>query len=104
MMSRSTTIKQEAIEFLKAGLLGTVTYGFQEKRSIGLSLHCIYSSRDLVGVSAANDDDPGRVRPGADISGASIFGSYLTYSDAWNQLTTGEQREEFSKESAILAD
>ncbi|MFX9343922.1 hypothetical protein ABTO59_19200, partial [Acinetobacter baumannii] len=41
-------------------------------------------ARDLAG-TAANDDDPGRVRPGADISEASFY-SYMTYTSAWFQL------------------
>lgn len=67
----------EIIEFLKNGYLGTVTYGFKRGDSwIEPTLR--YSARELSGIDA-NDDDPGKVRPGADISGASFY-SYLTYS------------------------
>jgi hypothetical protein len=83
----------EIIEFLKAGYLGNVWYGFRCNGSwIEPTLR--YTARDLAG-SAANDDDPGRVRPGADITGATFY-SYLTYSGAWNN-TTGAEREAFEK-------
>lgn len=84
----------EVIELLKAGYLGTVTFGFKRgDRWIEPTLR--YSARDLAGGSA-NDDDPGRVRPGADVSGAA-FHSYLTYSIAWDLLTSAE-REAFKKQ------
>lgn len=83
----------EVIEFLKEGLLDTVAYGF---RSNGYWIEptLVYTARDLMGI-ATNDDDPGRVRPGAQIGAASFY-SYLTYSSAWNQLTS-KQREEFAE-------
>ncbi len=43
----------------------------------------------------ANDDDPGRVYPNADTSGASFY-SYLTYSAAWDALASDE-REAFKR-------
>ncbi|KMO35032.1 hypothetical protein VQ02_18015 [Methylobacterium variabile] len=74
----------EVTEFLKAGYLGTVTYGFRRNGNwIEPTLR--YTARDLAGGSA-NDDDPGRVRANADVSGATFY-SYLTYSLAWEQLT-----------------
>lgn len=85
---RITQFEAEAIELIKAGYFGTVTYGFQRDGNwIEPTLR--YTARDLAGMSA-NDDDPGRVRPGANVSGA-IFKSYLTYSTAWNQLTSAQQ-------------
>jgi hypothetical protein len=42
--------------------------------------------------SSSADDDPGRIRPGANVLGAS-FGSYLTYSDSWKKLTLAEQSQ-----------
>ncbi len=78
----------EIIEFMKAGYLGTVWYGYRRNGNwIEPTLR--YTARDLFG-SAANDDDPGRVRPGADISGARFY-SYLTYGCAWNNTTTAER-------------
>lgn len=81
----------EVTELLKAGYLGTVTYGFQ-RNSNWIEPTLRYTARDLAS-AATNDDDPGRVRPGADVSGAS-FGSYLTYSFAWTALTQ-TQRNSF---------
>ena len=78
----------EITELLKEGYLGTASYGFmRDGRWIEPTLQ--YTARDLAG-SAANDDDPGRVRPGAGIEGATFY-SYLTYSAAWDRLTAAEQ-------------
>jgi hypothetical protein len=78
----------ELIELLKAGYLSTVTYGFRRDGNwIEPTLR--YTARDLAGFSA-NDEDPGKIRPGANIVGASFY-SYLTYSPAWNQLSTADQ-------------
>jgi len=82
----------EVIQLLKYGYLGTVTYGFKKGDS-WIEPTLIYTASDLDG--AANDD-PGRVRPGKDISGA-YFYSYLTYSSTWNNLTA-EERSIFEKE------
>jgi len=80
--------ESELIAFLKAGYLGTVTYGFRrDDKWIEPTLK--YTARDLIH-STANDDDPGRVRPGANIEGASFY-SYLTQNDAWEKLTAAEQ-------------
>lgn len=79
----------EMIALLKAGYLGTATYGYRRDGNwIEPTLR--YSAQDLAG-TAANDDDPGRVRPGADISAASFY-SYLTYSSAWDRLSYDEQQ------------
>ncbi len=53
----------EIVGLLKAGYLGTVTYGYRRDGNwIEPTLR--YTAHDLAG-AAANDDDPGRVRPGA---------------------------------------
>jgi hypothetical protein len=76
--------ENEVTELLKEGYLGTVTYGFRRDGEwIEPTLR--YTARDLAGL-AANDDDPGRIRPGADISNASFY-SYLTHSAAWENLS-----------------
>lgn len=80
----------EVVEFLKEGFLDTVAYGFR-RNGYWIEPTLFYTARDLMGVTA-NDDDPGRVRPGAPTSGAS-FCSYLTYNSAWNQLTPQVQEE-----------
>ncbi len=80
----------EVIALLKTGYLGTVTYGFKRDGEwIEPTLR--YTARDLHGFTA-NDNDPGRIRPGADIDGASFY-SYLTYSPAWNNLSWSEKDE-----------
>ena len=78
----------EVIEFLKEGYLDTVTYGFRRGENwIEPTLR--YTSRDLANM-AVNDDDPGRVRPGADTHGASFY-SYLTHSQVWDALPESER-------------
>lgn len=78
----------EVIELLKAGYLGTVTYGFRRDGNwIEPTLR--YTARDLAGVSA-NDDEPGKIRACANIDGA-VFYSYLTYSAAWDELSEAEK-------------
>ena len=78
----------EVTEMLKAGDVDTVSYGFK-KDGKWIEPTLRYTARDLAGGSA-NDDDPGRLRPGADISGAA-FHSYMTYSSAWFALTEAER-------------
>ena len=86
--------EDEARALIKAGYLGTVTYGFK-KNGNWIAPTLRYTARDLAGI-AASDDDPGRVWPGADITGA-VFHSYLTYSPAWDQLSFSA-RETFSQD------
>ena len=78
----------EAIELMKAGYLGCVTYGFKRNGNWVAPTLC-YTSRDLAGMSAL-DDDPGRIFPGSDVSGAA-FSSFLTYSQAWWNLPQAER-------------
>jgi Bacterial HORMA domain family 1 len=84
---RIAEFEGETTELLRQGYLGTVTYGFQrDDKWIEPTLR--YTASELANIGT--DDDPGRVRPGLDITGAE-FHSFLTYSAAWNDLTT-EQR------------
>src|ERR1700730_10127603 len=78
----------EVIELLKGGYLATVSYGFRRDGQF-IEPMLKYSARDLAG-SAANDDDPGRIRPGANVTGATFY-SYLTYSSAWFTLSPLQQ-------------
>jgi hypothetical protein len=78
----------EVIEFLKAGYLGTVTYGYR-RNDKWIEPTLKYTARDLAG-GAANDDDPGRIRPGANIDGATFY-SYLTYSAAWDNAPAADR-------------
>lgn len=85
--------ESEVVSLLKAGYLGTVSYGF--RRNGGwIEPTLFYTARDLMGADGA-DDDPGKVRPGKDISGAT-FHSFLTYSASWDALSF-EQRDVFKK-------
>jgi len=78
----------EIIELLRGGYLSEVTYGFRrDEKWIEPTLR--YTARDLASTSA-NDDDPGRVRPGADIKGASFY-SYLIYNSAWHSLPVADR-------------
>lgn len=84
---RIAAFEGEATELLRLGYLGTVTYGFRRDGNwIEPTLR--YTASELA--NGGMDDDPGRVRPGIDIRGAS-FHSYLTYSNSWWALTP-EQR------------
>jgi hypothetical protein len=80
----------EITQFLKGGFLKIVTYGFQ-RNGQWIEPTLQYSAKEL-GTGAA-DDDPGRIRPNANIAGAG-FTSYLTYSASWYALT-GEQKATF---------
>ena len=78
----------ELIALLKAGYLAKVTYGFKRNGEwIAPTLR--YTAQELAGGSA-DDDDPGRIRPGANTSGASFY-SFLTYSPAWASLSDAER-------------
>lgn len=78
----------EAVAMLKAGYLSSVSYGFKRNGSwIEPTLR--YTARDLAG-GAANDDDPGKIRPGKDVNGA-FFTSFLNYTDAFLNLTQAER-------------
>lgn len=80
--------EEEAIALLKAGYLETVTYGFLKNgKYIEPTLR--YRAKDLF-LESIRDDDPGLIRPRAEIVGASFY-SYLTYSSAWDDLTEAEK-------------
>ena len=79
--------QEEVTALLKAGYLGGVWYGFKRAGS-WIEPTIKYTARDLYYVPA--DDDPGKIRPGADIARASFY-SFLTYSAAWDDLTPGDK-------------
>lgn len=86
--------ESEAIELLKAGYFGTLTVGFlRGGQWIEPTLR--YTARDLAGM-AGNDDDPGRVLPGRDVSGATFY-NYVTYSAAWDALSES-QKDAFKRQ------
>ncbi len=78
----------EVIEMLKAGYLGTLTLGYK-RDGAWIEPTLRYTARDLAGDDSA-DDDPGRVRPGANIANATFY-NYMTYSSRWNSLSSAEQ-------------
>jgi Bacterial HORMA domain family 1 len=78
----------ELIELMKADYLRTVTYGFR-RNGAWIVPTLRYTAQDL-SAAAANDDDPGRIRPGADIRGANFY-SYLIYTAGWDRLTSDQQ-------------
>lgn len=80
--------ESEIVSLLKAGYLEKVTYGFRRNGN-WIEPTIQYTARDLVGVSV-DDDDPGKIRPGADIKGA-FWGSYLIYSSSWDSLSQAER-------------
>lgn len=80
--------EEEITQLLKNGYLGTATYGFRKKGQ-WIEPTVQYTARDLAeGVD--DDDDPGRIRPGADTSSASLH-SYVTYSTDWSELTSDQK-------------
>ena len=83
-----TEYESELTALMKGGYVETVTYGYRRDGGwIEPTLR--YTARDLAGGTSC-DDDPGRIRPGADITGASFY-SYLTYSWRWSTLTSTEK-------------
>jgi len=86
--STISSYETELIEFLKKGYLSEVTYGFQkDEKWIEPTLR--YTSRDLAGMMAG-DDDPGKIKPNADISGA-YFTSYLIKNSTYHNLSSMDQ-------------
>lgn len=77
----------EAIALMKAGYLNYVWYGFK-RNGLWIEPTLKYTAQDLF--TGSVDDDPGKIRPGADVSGASFY-TYLTYSPKWYALTVSEQ-------------
>jgi hypothetical protein len=80
--------EMELIEILKGGYLKNVTYGFQLNEK-WIEPTVSYTAKDLSGLSSA-DDDPGRIKPNASISGAS-FTSFLSYNQKWDSLGASEK-------------
>lgn len=94
---RIASFEAEVIELLKAGYLGDVTYGYRrDNRWVEPMVR--YTAKDLAGEDG-NGDDPGRIKPNANIDGASFY-SYLNYSPAYHALTPA-QKEAFDKSSPL---
>ncbi len=80
--------ERELVELLRGGYVESVRYGFRRDR-VWIEPMVEYTARELSAASGV-DEDPGRIRPGADTSGA-IFHSYLTRTAAWHQLSEAER-------------
>lgn len=80
----------ELVELLAAGYLREATYGFRRDGN-WIPPTVQYTATELS--AGTTDDDPGRIPPNANITGASFY-SYVTYSAAWDLLTSDE-RERF---------
>lgn len=77
----------ELITMLKAGYLEEVTYGFK-RGSDFIEPTLRYTAGELSG--GGPDDDPGRVRPGKDVTGA-FFYSFMSYSPKYYTATAAER-------------
>lgn len=78
----------EAVAMMKAGYISTVTYGFK-RDGAWIEPTLKYTARDLADASA-NDDDPGKIRPGQDVLGAT-FSSFLNYTATYFALAQGDR-------------
>jgi hypothetical protein len=78
----------ELTEYLRNGYLSEVTYGFKRNDN-WIEPSVRYTTKDLAGM-VGNDDDPGRIRPNANVAGAS-FSSYLVHNYSYNLLTESEK-------------
>jgi hypothetical protein len=78
----------ELIALLKEDYLRAVTYGFKRngKWVVALRYHAVGG-----GLLVA-DDDPGKLRPGADVRNCS-FGSFLEKNAKWSLLTAREKQD-----------
>lgn len=92
------SFETELVEFLRYGFLDTVTYGFQRDGK-WIEPTLIYKAKELYGLTSG-DDDPGSVKPGANVSGA-VFHSYLTYSTLWSSKSEAD-KEAFHKNLPFL--
>ncbi|MDH7943461.1 hypothetical protein QGM61_06480 [Pseudohongiella sp. SYSU M77423] len=93
---RISDFEQEVTEYLKAGYLQSVTYGFQRDGK-WVEPTVRYSAQQLL--DSEVDDDPGKIRPNRNVEGAR-FASYLIQNDAWGKLT-GEQKKAFEEKVVI---
>jgi hypothetical protein len=86
--TRILAFEAELTALLKADFLHTVTYGFKKDLN-WIEPTIKYTSAELA-TTFYEDDDPGKIRPGKDVEGASFY-SYLCYNSKWKSLTPEEQ-------------
>ena len=82
--SKITELETELIELLRNGYLEKITYGYK-RNDVWVVPTLRYTAKDLNDMSYT-DDDPGKVRPNANVTGAS-FSSYLEYSAKYKNMT-----------------
>lgn len=80
--------EMEITKFLKSGFLKKVTYGFK-KNGNWVEPTLIYTASDI---ESEINDDPGKIRPGMDVSEATFY-SFLEYSDEWYSQPEGEKEK-----------
>lgn len=85
---RIQSFEAELSALLKADFIERVTYGFQRNGN-WIEPTLKYTASDLAS-TFYDDDDPGRVRPGKDVSGG-MFYSFLCYNFKWDNLTSDEK-------------
>jgi len=78
---------RELVEVLTVGFLERVTYGFR-RGDAWIEPTLRYTAFELGNPGLG--DDPGKVRPGADIKGATFY-TYLVFSQAWFDLSAAEK-------------
>jgi len=94
--SQIEEFEKEIIQYLKNGYLEDITYGFKkDDRWIEPTLK--YTAKELA--NDGIDDDPGKIRIGADINGADFY-SYLRSSQKYFD-SSQEEREIFHKSIPI---
>jgi len=76
----------ELVELLRHDVVETVIYGFKRN---GKWTEAAVRYRSMGG-SLSADDDPGKIRPGLDVAGAS-FTSFLSFNENWNKLTDAQR-------------
>jgi hypothetical protein len=79
--------EEELTYLLKHDAVASVVYGY--KRNGAWTAACVRYTVAADG-SINTDDDPGKLRPGHDISGAT-FTSFLSYSQSWWQRSEAER-------------
>ena len=93
--SRVSEFAEEAAQLLAKGYLETVEFGFKQSDKVIFSLKYLAQADG----SLSGDDRPGRVPAGLNSSGWEFY-SWLTYSDAWWDLTESD-RQNFKKDLPV---
>ena len=79
--------ESEMVQLLKHDVVDTVVYGFKRN---GKWTEAAVRYQALPGGMLVTDDDPGKIRPRLNITGAS-FTSFLSYNSNWWTLTPDER-------------